>query len=436
MNFFDMEFEAQKKKNAPLADRMRPDSPDEVYGQEHLLGKGMPIRRMLDEGTVRSMILVGPPGTGKTTIAKMIAQSVHYAFLELSAVTSGVKDLREEIARAKEIAATERRSSILFIDEIHRYNKAQQDALLPYVEQGVVTLIGATTENPFFSVNKALLSRVQVFRLKALSDDATEQTIRRALEKDEKLAQEKINLTPDGMDLLVRLAGGDARSALNMLELTVLSAPLGKEIVVDHDAVTSAVQVMAGKYDADGDEHYNTISAFIKSVRGSDPDAAIYYLARMIEAGEDPLFIARRLIILASEDIGNADPRGITVAVAAFHAVNHIGMPEGRIPLAQATIYLASAPKSNAAYLAIDEALAFVRKNARTSIPKYLMDTHTLEAGEREQSYLYPHDYGGYVEQIYLPEEAEDEHFYRPTTNGYEAKMAAYLEYLRGKREK
>ena len=298
-----------------------------------------------------------------------------------------------------------------------------------------MTLIGATTENPFFSVNKALLSRVQVFRLKALSDDATEQTIRRALEKDEKLAQEHVTLTPDGMDVLVRLAGGDARSALNMLELTVLSAPLGKEIVVDHDAVTSAVQVMAGKYDADGDEHYNTISAFIKSVRGSDPDAAIYYLARMIEAGEDPLFIARRLIILASEDIGNADPRGITVAVAAFHAVNHIGMPEGRIPLAQATIYLASAPKSNAAYLAIDEALAFVRKNARTSIPKYLMDTHTLEAGEREQSYLYPHDYGGYVEQIYLPEEARDEHFYRPTTNGYEAKMAAYLEYLRDKRE-
>lgn len=430
MDFFDLEFEAQKKKNAPLADRVRPNTPEEVFGQEHLLASGMPIRRMLDEGVVRSMILVGPPGSGKTTIAKMIAHSVHYAFLELSAVTSGVKDLREEIARAKEIAVTERRQSILFIDEIHRYNKAQQDALLPYVEEGLVTLIGATTENPFFSINKALLSRLQVFRLEALSNAAVEKTIRRALEKDEKLVRENAEITSDGLDVLIRLSGGDARSALNMLELTVLSAPLGKPITVDHDAVTAAVQVMAGKYDADGDEHYNTISAFIKSVRGSDPDAAIYYLARMIIAGEDPLFIARRLIILASEDIGNADPYGLSLAVAAFHAVRHIGMPEGRIPLAQATTYLAAAPKSNAAYLAINDALRMVKENAHISIPRYLMDTHTLEAAQREEPYLYPHDYGGYVKQAYLPKELHDTRFYHPKENGYEKKMMERLKDL------
>lgn len=312
MDFFSLQYEQAKETSAPLAQRMRPKTLEDFAGQKHLIGKGKALRRMIEEDRLTSMIFYGPPGTGKTTLAKIIANTSRREFLELSAVTSGIKDIRDVMDKARYALKYENKRSILFIDEIHRFNKTQQDALLPFVEKGVVTLIGATTENPFFQVNKALLSRVRIFELKSLGKEDLEKLIHHALEKDILLSKEKIKLTDDGMNYLVNLSGGDARSALNALEMTFLSAPLTTgDLIFDYETISKTVQVQAAKYDRDGDEHYNTVSAFIKSVRGSDPDAALYYLAKMIVSGEDPRFIARRLMILAAEDIGTANPQEI-----------------------------------------------------------------------------------------------------------------------------
>ena len=427
MDFFTLEMENQKKKNAPLAERMRPKSLENFVGQDHLIKKGMPLYRMIHDDRLSSMIFYGPPGTGKTTLAKIIANSSHREFIELSAVNSGVKEVRAAMEKATELLKYEQRQSILFIDEIHRFNKTQQDALLPYVEKGIITLIGATTENPFFQVNKALLSRVQIFQLKALEPEDIKALIQRALKEDIILSKDKIRLTEDGMNYLVNLSGGDARSALNAIEMAYLSVPLWTgELVLDYDTLSKSVQVQAARYDRDGDEHYDTASAFIKSIRGSDVDATLYYLAKMIVSGEDPRFIARRLMISAAEDIGNADPYAMTLAVSTFQMVEQIGMPEGRIPLAQCAVYLATCEKSNASYVAIDKAIAYVKAHPKGSIPLHLKDSHYDGAKTfgHGKGYLYAHDFpGGYVEQQYLPEEAKDVHFYTPTDRGEDKRI-------------
>lgn len=434
MDFFSLQYEQAKEASAPLAQRMRPKTLEDFAGQKHLIGKGKALRRMIEEDRLTSMIFYGPPGTGKTTLAKIIANTSRREFLELSAVTSGIKDIRDVMDKARYALKYENKRSILFIDEIHRFNKTQQDALLPFVEKGVVTLIGATTENPFFQVNKALLSRVRIFELKSLGKEDLEKLIHHALEKDILLSKENIKLTDDGMNYLVNLSGGDARSALNALEMTFLSAPLTTgDLIFDYETISKTVQVQAAKYDRDGDEHYNTVSAFIKSVRGSDPDAALYYLAKMIVSGEDPRFIARRLMILAAEDIGTANPQALVLAVAAFHCVEHIGMPEGRIPLAETTVYLATSPKSNAAYAAIDKAIAFVKKNPKGTVPPAICDSHYPGASAlgKGEGYRYPHSYpGAYVKQEYLPEEARGEKFFTPTEYGEDRRIQNYLEHL------
>lgn len=437
MDLFELQREKDRTKNAPLAERMRPERPDEVVGQETLLGAKRPLRRWIEADRIPSMILFGPPGVGKTTIARVIAKATKRRFVTLSAVTSGVKELRAAVDEAKDALTFDHARTILFIDEIHRFNKAQQDALLPHVENGTVTLIGATTENPFLEVNKALVSRSQVIELKPLDTEALGEVLDRALADSEKgLGREKIRVLPEAREALLVLAGGDARVLLNALEVAVLSTePEESGIVLDRAAVEASIQKKTVRYDKGEEEHYNTISAFIKSVRGSDPDAAIYYLARMLAGGEDPLFIARRLVILASEDIGNAEPLGLIHATSCYQAVSKIGLPEARIILAQTTTFLASAPKSNAAYLAIDEALHYVRTHGAAEIPAHLKDAHYqgADALGRGIDYRYPHnDPRGFVLQNYLPDEIMNVSFYRPKMLGMEKKIKQYLEGLRG----
>jgi putative ATPase len=390
---------------APLAQRLRPRTLEEFVGQAHVLAEGSALRQAIAEDRVRSTIFYGPPGTGKTTLARIVAASTGAAFEELSAVSASVKDVREVLARARERLGTSGRRTILFLDEIHRFNKAQQDALLPAVEEGVVTLIGATTENPYYEVNSALVSRVQIYQLETLTDEDMAVVVRRGL------AEVGAESADEIVELIARRAGGDARSALNIVELASETAtgPITVENVED------AARKRPVVYDKASDAHYDFTSAFIKSMRGSDPDASVYYLAAMLEGGEDARFIARRMIVLASEDIGNADPQALVVAVAAAQAVEHVGLPEARLNLAQAAIYLALAPKSNASYRAINEATADVREHGTVKPPKSLRDGswYGRKLGHGE-GYVYPHDDPSGFEVDYLPDELKGRKYYRP----------------------
>lgn len=423
----------------PLAVRMRPRTLDELVGQEHLLTPGSPLRALASEPTggqsASSVILWGPPGSGKTTIAGALARSSGRKFVELSAVTAGVKDVRQVMTEAMTSRDLYGLSTVLFLDEIHRFTKAQQDALLPGVENGWVVLVAATTENPSFSVIAPLLSRSLLLRLEPLTDEDLGVVVDRALE-DKRGLNSAVTLTEEARSMIVRLASGDARRALTALEASAIAATAadGEGATVTAEIVSAAVDRALLRYDRQGDEHYDVISAFIKSVRGSDVDAAIHYLARMIEAGEDPRFIARRIIILAAEDIGMADPNALTIAVAAADAVQLIGMPEGRIPLAEAVTYLATAPKSNAAYVAIDKAIADVRAGRIGRVPPHLRDAHYpgAKALGHGKGYRYPHDDAvGVVNQQYPPDELRGVRYYEPTDHGYERDVAARLERLR-----
>lgn len=415
----------------PLAERMRPQGLDDYVGQQHLVGKGGVIRRMIDSGRISSFILWGPPGVGKTTLAKIVANTLNVPFFTLSAVTSGVKDVREVIERAKQKSLfSSAASPILFIDEIHRFSKSQQDSLLGAVENGTVTLIGATTENPSFEVIRPLLSRCQVYTLSPLSDDDLLRLAHRAVANDEELKRRKIELRETSA--LLHYSGGDARKMLNILELYVESHPEGK-VVMEDRVVEELLQRNPAAYDKNGEMHYDIISAFIKSIRGSDPDAALYWLARMVEGGEDPVFIARRLVISASEDIGLANPNALLIANAAFDAVEKIGWPEGRIPLAEATVYLATSPKSNSSYSALDEAIAEVRKSGNLPVPLHLRNAPTklMKQLGYHEGYKYAHDYAGnFVDQQYLPNEIRSRIFWTPQSNPQEERMKERMERL------
>ena len=406
---------------APLAQRMRPQSIDEIIGQEHILAPGKLLRRSIDTDRLSSIILYGPPGCGKTTIANVIAKVTHKFFQNLNAVTDGVPELRKVVKKAEDDLALYNQQTILFIDEIHRFNKSQQDALLPWVEKGVVILIGATTQNPFFSLNPALLSRSLIFKLEALEISDVVGLLTRALsDKERGLGNYHTDVSEEALEHLANCAQGDVRIALNGLELAVISSAPDENGVrhIDLAAAEESIQRPAVVYDNTGDEHYDIVSAFIKSMRGSDADAAVYYLARMLDAGEDPLFIARRMVILAAEDVGLADPNALVVAQSAANALQFVGLPEGRIILSEAVIYLACAPKSNSAYLAIDTALADLRSGKAAPVPKHLRDSHYKGAAKfgHGKGYKYPHDYeGAWVEQEYLPEKLKGTVYYRPS---------------------
>lgn len=426
MDLFSMSMEEKLKKSAPLADRMRPQDLDDFVGQDHVLGDGKFLRRAIKADRINSMIFFGPPGTGKTTLAMIIANQTRMRFEKLSAVTAGVKDIREVVARAEESLKMTGKKTILFVDEIHRFNKSQQDALLPFVERGIIILIGATTENPYFEVNKALLSRAMVIVLNSLEREDLRLLVDKALkDKERGLGDYNVRIEEEALDYLLTIAQGDGRIVLNSLEIGVLSTEPDKNglRVIDLAGIRDSIQVKSARYDKGGDEHYDTISAFIKSMRGSDPQAVSYYLAKMINAGEDPIFIARRIVIAASEDVGNADPMALQIAVAALQAVHAIGMPEGRIILSQAALYVANAPKSNSAIVAIDKAMDDVRNLEIGRVPGHLRDAHYGGAEKlgHGKGYLYPHDYPGhYVEQTYLPEGFEDKIYYKPSGQGLE----------------
>jgi putative ATPase len=407
--------DARASDVAPLAQRLRPTGLAEFVGQAHVLADGSALRRAIEEDRVRSSILYGPPGSGKTTLARIVAASTGAAFEELSAVSATVKDVREVLARAQERLGTTGRRTILFLDEIHRFNKAQQDALLPGVESGLVTLIGATTENPYYEVNSALISRTQVYELEPLTEDELGEIVRRGA------AELEIDLAPELVALVARRSGGDARSALNILELAAETAK-AEESSVTEAHVEDAARKPPLVYDKAGNAHFDFTSAFIKSMRGSDADAAVYYLAAMLEGGEDARFVARRMIVLASEDIGNADPRALLVAVAAAQAVEHVGLPEARLNLSQAAIYLARAPKSNASYVALNRATADVRERGAARPPKALRDGswYGRRLGHGE-GYVYPHDDPKGFETSYLPEELEGRRYYEPSGSGEES---------------
>lgn len=418
----------------PLAERMRPNTLDQYIGQKHLVGQGGIIRNMIETGKVNSFILWGPPGVGKTTLARIIANTIEAKFYTLSAVTSGVKDVRDVLEKSvretSSMFATAR--PILFIDEIHRFNKAQQDSLLGAVERGVVTLIGATTENPSFEVIRPLLSRAQVYTLKSLEKEDLQELLDRALTKDRVLSKRKVEVK--STNALFRFAGGDARKLLNILDLLEQSVNEDSPIIIDDEFVTNSLQVNPAAYDRNGEMHYEIISAFIKSVRGSDPDAAVYWLARMVAGGEDPKFIARRLVILAAEDIGLANPNALLLANATFDALQKIGWPEGRIILAECTVYLATSPKSNSAYLSIDAALDMVRKTGDLPVPLHLRNAPTSLMKEMgyHDGYKYAHDFPNhFADQQYLPDALVGTRFWMPQSNLAENKLATYMQQLR-----
>jgi len=436
MELFRYQAELNKEASAPLAYRMRPRNLNEFAGQQHILSEGSLLRRAILADRLGSVIFYGPPGCGKTALSRIISETTKAHFVKLNAVTSGVADLRNEVAAAKDRLGMYGTGTILFIDEIHRFNKSQQDAILPHVEDGTITLIGATTENPFFEVNAALISRSRIFQFKPLEPADIESLLRRALtDKERGLGEYNTVIDDDTMAYLADLSGGDARNALNALELAVLTTTPDAENrrVVTKKIVEDSVQRRTVRYDKQGDNHYDIISAFIKSMRGSDPQAALYWLARMIDGGEDPKFIARRIVICAAEDVGLADPNAVVVANACSQVVQFVGMPEARIPLAEAALYVATAPKSNRAYMGIDKALAFVRSHREGEVPLHLKDAHykggrTLGHGV---GYQYPHDDPrGFVPQQYLPTEAADEVFYEPSTHGREQVIKDRLQRL------
>ena len=437
MDLFEYNRRDILSKQAPLASRMRPVTLDEVIGQEHILGEDKLLSRSIRADRISSLIFYGPPGTGKTTLAQVIANTTDSVFRQVNATNAGKKDMEDVVKAAKADLGMDGKRTILFIDEIHRFNKAQQDYLLPFVEDGTIILIGATTENPFFEVNRALISRSRVFELRPLSTENIVAIMRRAISDSSRgLGAMKLSVDDGALEFLADTANGDARTALNALELGALTTAAGEDGVVriDIDVASSCIQKRVLGYDRDGDNHYDTISAFIKSMRGSDPDAAIYYLARMLYAGEDVEFIARRIMICASEDVSNADPQALMVAVAASQAVERIGMPEARIILAQAAAYVACAPKSNSAYVAINEAMECVRTEPMSGIPAHLRDAHYKGASElgRGRGYLYPHDYPGhYVQQQYLPDNMLRKRFYRLSDCGMERSMMKWMDRLK-----
>ena len=432
MDLFDYMRETTYKKESPLADRMRPTTIEEVVGQKHIIGKDKLLYRAIKADKLSSVIFYGPPGTGKTTLAKVVANTTSSYFVQINATSSGKKEMEEVVSRAKDNLGMYGKKTILFIDEIHRFNKGQQDYLLPFVEDGTVILIGATTENPFFEVNGALISRSQIFELKPLSIDDIKDLITRALTDEEKgLGIYKADIDEDALEALADICGGDARHALNAIELAVLTTDAGDDgkVHITMSVIEDCVQRKVVRFDKNGDSHYDTISAFIKSMRGSDPDAALYYLARMIYAGEDPKFIARRIMICASEDVGNADPWALQVAVAASLTVERVVLPEGQYALAQAASYVATAPKSNAC-CGYFEALDEVRRSGSLPIPPHLQDAHYKGAEKlgRGTGYKYAHDYpNNYVKQQYLPYELTGREFYHPSGNGYEVKIREHM---------
>lgn len=441
MDLFDYMREQQKETESPLASRLRPTTLEEMVGQQHIIGKDKLLYRAIKADKLSSLILYGPPGTGKTTLAKVIANTTSAEFLQINATSAGKKDMEEVIAQAKDNQGMYAKKTILFIDEIHRFNKSQQDYLLPFVEDGTVVLIGATTENPYFEVNGALLSRSIIFELKTLSKEDLVRLIHRAVEDSKKgMGSYGAVIDGDAAEFLADVANGDARAALTAVELGVLTTERGADgkIHIDLAVAQECIQKRAVRYDKSGDNHYDTVSAFIKSMRGSDPDAAVYYLARMLYAGEDIRFIARRIMICAAEDVGNADPMALVTATAAAQAVERIGMPEAQIILAEAVTYVASAPKSNAASGAVFAAMDAVKDTVTAPIPTHLQDAHYRAAGKlgHGAGYKYAHDYPNhYVKQQYLPDGLTDRRFYRPTENGYEKEIRAYFDRIKGMEE-
>lgn len=434
MDLFELNKMRELEKSAPLADRMRPKDLKDYLGQDHLLAEGKIINRMIKSDRIYSMILYGPPGVGKTTLAQIISYRTNMAFEKVSAVASGINDLKKKIAIAQDNLKYENRKTILFVDEIHRFNKSQQDFLLPFVEDSTIILIGATTENPYFEVNKALISRMYVFELHSLKEEDLRKLIDRTLNEDPVLKDKNILMKEGAVDTLIKYSNGDSRALLNALEIAVFSEEdKDGKIVIDQTTIENSVQKKIAVYDKNGDRHYDTASAFIKSMRGSDIDASLYYLAKMLESGEDIKFIARRLIIFASEDISNADPNALNLAVSCFEAISTVGMPEASIILGQTVVYLASAPKSNASYLAIKKALDFVRHERDHEVPNKLKDTHYKGSKNLvKDEYKYPHSYGGYVDQTYLPDDYKGLKFYQSKDIGYEKTLNDGLKKLKG----
>ncbi len=438
MDLFDYVREQNKEKESPLASRLRPATLEEVVGQQHIIGKDKLLYRAIAADKVSSVIFYGPPGTGKTTLAKVIANTTSAEFVQINATSAGKKDMEEVVEAAKKNFGAYGKKTILFVDEIHRFNKSQQDYLLPFVEDGTIVLIGATTENPYFEVNHALISRSIIFELKPLEKNDIEILIKRAVyDKEKGMGSYNATIDDDAADFLADSANGDARLALNAVELGILTtAPSEDGIIhITLSVAEECIQKRVVRYDKDGDNHYDTVSAFIKSMRGSDPDAAIFYLAKMLYAGESVTFISRRIMICASEDVGNADPNALCVAVAAAQAVERVGMPEAQIILAHAVTYVASAPKSNASCVAIDEAMQYVKTHKTPPVPSHLQDAHYKSAAKlgHGQGYLYAHNYPNhYVNQQYLPDGMEDVVFYRPTENGYEKNIQDYFKKIKG----
>lgn len=440
MDLFDYMRESNKEKESPLAARLRPRTLDEIVGQQHIVGKDKLLYRAIKADKLSSLIFYGPPGTGKTTLAKVIAGTTSSEFKQINATTSGKKDMEEVVEQAKQTAGMYGKKTILFIDEIHRFNKGQQDYLLPFVEDGTLILIGATTENPFFEVNGALISRSMIFELKPLDTDDIKTLINRALSDNERgLGAYNADITDEALEALADISGGDARHALNSIELAVLTTDKSEDgkIHITLPIIEECIQKRVVRFDKTGDNHYDTISAFIKSMRGSDPDAVLYYLAKMLYAGEDVKFIARRIMICASEDVGNADPQALVVAVAAAQAVERVGMPESQLILAQAATYIATAPKSNTS-CGIYEAMDAVKETGSLPVPPHLQDAHYKGAAKlgHGTGYKYAHDYKNhYVKQQYLPYELDGREFYKPSDNGYEVKIKEHMKKIRSEAE-
>lgn len=441
MDLFDYVRQNTMKNESPLASRIRPETLDEVVGQQHIIGKDKLLYRAIQADKISSIIFYGPPGTGKTTLAKVIANTTSADFKQINATVAGKKDMEDVVAQAKNNLGMYGKKTILFVDEIHRFNKGQQDYLLPFVEDGTIILIGATTENPYFEVNGALISRSIIFELKPLDKEDIKTLIKRAVYDEKKgMGSLHADIDDEALTFLADVANGDARSALNAIELGILTTKPSEDgkVHISLKIAEQCIQKRVLKYDKDGDNHYDTISAFIKSMRGSDPDAAVYYLARMLYAGEDIKFIARRIMICASEDVGNADPQALVVATNACLAIERLGMPEARIVLSQAATYVACAPKSNAAYMAVDKALDVVKNEKTYGVPVHLQDAHYKSAGKLGHGigYKYAHDYKNhYVKQQYLPDELEGTVFYEPTDNGYEKKIKEHLDKIKAEAE-